>query len=171
MIASTYLVYLALVAFAKASVTIPSGLPDGVYSFNPDDGTHRSVDGKVVGRDTALPTPPSLLPDSLGNSAKLTPRWTGITCGSTVINSLDYSSAVSSLQGACDGKTKLGKGPLYAVGGDVKAFMCNYKKDNVCTVGKANAGSATDMLNALGKLNDKCSTTLISQKSPDHIDG
>ncbi|KUJ16857.1 uncharacterized protein LY89DRAFT_733859 [Mollisia scopiformis] len=161
-----------IAALAKVSYgfTPPAGLPNGVYVYDPADGTHTSIDGTLVSRDLDyLSTGTSFTPRAL-NSAKFSPRWTGITCGDTVLASLDYASALVQLEGQCDGVTKLPKKNYYSVYGDAMAFICVYKKNTICNVGTATSGG-TDMLFALAQLDNKCSATLQSEKSPNHVDG
>lgn len=161
---------------ARASFTPPEGIENGVYVYDPKEGTHMSIDGKLVGRDinfeSSESSDSSVIPREAGTtSAKFDPRWTGITCGSTILSSLDWASALQQLQGQCDGTTKLPKKNYYAIYGGAMAFMCNYAKNNICKVGSATSGTKTDMLYAYAQLDKSCSSTLVAQKSPNHMDG
>jgi len=175
MLARTAFVWFSLAVLARAFF-IPEGVDDGVYFFDPTTGVHTAVDGTVVSRDlsTAPPQEPRLHPRELGNSGKLETRKNGDSnCGSTIVSSLDYTSALAQLKKTCDGKIKIG-GHVYAKYGDAMLFVCTYGTSGIfysnadtCTTGTADDGVKTNLLTTLKQIDNDCGKDIL----PDHKTG
>ena len=90
MVSKLFLLSAALAALSQGFV-IPDGLENGVYTYNPATGNHTKVEVAPASRDL----------HTLGNSAKFTARGKGpntkATCGTTILATLDYGSALQQL--------------------------------------------------------------------------
>jgi hypothetical protein len=136
----------ALMTALSQGFVIPDGLENGVYSYDPTTGNHTKLETPAAARDVV----------GLGNSVKFAARGKGpntkATCGSTILASLDYGSALQQLQYSCTGQTVPKHTNLYAKYGDAMVFMCNYA---------ANTCRSSDLTSYLGDVNSQCGNTAV----------
>jgi hypothetical protein len=143
---SKLLLLSALMAALSQAFVVPDGLENGVYLYDPATGNHTKIEVPPASRDLL----------ALGNSAKFAARSstpnTKATCGTTILASLDYGSAVQQLQYSCTGQTVSKGRNLYSKYGDAMVFMCNYA---------ANTCRSSDLTSYLGDVNTQCGNTAV----------
>lgn len=163
-------------SFLAQAFLVPEGTPDGVYTFDPTTGIHTAADGTIVGRDLDMaPKKPRMHARELGSSGDLDARGkdvTGIFCQDNILASLDYASALAGLEKSCDGQQKIGQ-HKYSVYGQAMVYVCTYgttgwwANADTCSTGSANDGVKTNLLTALGAIDNACGP----KSSPNHITG
>lgn len=147
MLPQTAALLIALPSVALA-YKLPGHLEDGgIYSVTKDDQGN-PTDFKLIGRQPAK-TRRDWTPRGRGLPNLPSDAYSG--CSGTILNLVDYQTAISSLLDGCDAHAPIGVGEdIIAPSGDAAAYMCNYGTSGI------NGCHSNEARPAFSDLKDAC---------------